>query len=118
MLRLLLIALLALTAPVFGSGPPEKVFPFPYSQEDLPNGLRLITIPTRFPNIASLDSVVRTGSHMEVEPGKSGYAHLFEHLMFRGTPRFSPEKYTSILKAAGADSNASTNSDSTVYHAT
>jgi zinc protease len=116
--RLLPILLIAFPALVFGAGPPEKVFPFPSTQEDLPNGLRLITVATGFPNIVSLYIVVRTGSRNEVEPGKSGFAHLFEHLMFRGTPRYSPGKYTSIMKAAGADSNASTNSDSTVYHAT
>src|SRR5438309_11565492 len=116
--RLLPILLIAFPALVFGASPPEKVFPFPSTQEDLPNGLRLITVATGFPNIVSLYIVVRTGSRNEVEPGKSGFAHLFEHLMFRGTPRYSPGKYTSIMKAAGADSNASTNSDSTVYHAT
>src|SRR5207302_10237381 len=90
---------------------PDKAFPFPYAQEDLPNGLRLVTIPTGFPNIVSVYIVVQTGSRNEVEPGKSGYAHLFEHLMFRGTPRYPADKYQAILKAAGADQNASTNSD-------
>src|SRR5207302_9577031 len=90
---------------------PDKAFPFPYSQEDLPNGLRLVTIPTGFPNVVSLYIVVRTGSRNEVEPGKSGYAHLFEHLMFRGTARVPAENYTSLLKAAGADHNHYTNND-------
>ena len=67
----------------------NKIFPYPYVQEDLPNGLRLITIPTDYPNIVSLFIVVGAGSRNEVEPGKSGFAHLFEHLMFRGTPEFS-----------------------------
>src|SRR5882724_2291553 len=65
-----------------------KIFPYQYVQEDLPNGLRLITIPTDYPNIVSLFIVVGTGSRNEVEPGKSGFAHLFEHLMFRGTDKF------------------------------
>src|SRR4051812_12894959 len=96
---------------LFGANEPKKAFPFPFTQEDLPNGLRLVTIPTGFPNIVSLYIVVQAGSRNEVEPGKSGFAHLFEHLMFRGTPRNPPAKYTSILKAAGADQNASTNTD-------
>jgi zinc protease len=96
----------------------SKIFPYPYVQQDLPNGLRLITIPTDFPNIVSLFIVVGTGSRNEVEPGKSGFAHLFEHLMFRGTAEFPPEKYQAELKQAGAYSNAFTTDDYTAYHTT
>src|ERR1700729_3067383 len=96
----------------------SNIFPFPYKQEDLPNGLRLITIPTDYPNIVSLFIVVDTGSRNEIEPGKSGFAHLFEHLMFRGTKEFPPEKYQAELKNAGAASNAFTTDDYTGYHTT
>src|SRR6266851_9495390 len=115
-MRLLPILLFSCVSGVFGAGAPEKVFPFPYSQEDLPNGLRLVTIPTGFPNIVALYIVVGTGSRNEVEPGKSGFAHLFEHLMFRGTDKFPTAKYEDIMKKAGADSNAYTSDDRTVYH--
>src|SRR5437899_4558722 len=118
MSRLLALAFLLFSLRLSGANAPEKVFSFPYTQEDLPNGLRLVTIATGFPNIVSIYIVVRTGSRNEVEPGKTGFAHLFEHLMFRGTPRYPSEKYTSTLKAAGANFNASTNTDSTVYHVT
>jgi len=107
--------ILSFTAPSMAA---TKIFPYPYVQEDLPNGLRLITIPTNFPNIVSLFIVVGTGSRNEVEPGKSGFAHLFEHLMFRGTPEFSPERYQAELKRAGAYSNAFTTDDYTAYHTT
>src|SRR5256885_6960869 len=107
MTRLAVLSLCCV-ATVFAAGAPEKVFPFPYTQDDLPNGLRLVTVPTGFPNIVSLYIVVHTGSPNEVEPGKSGYAHLFEHLMFRGTPRYPARKYTSIIQTAGADPNAFT----------
>lgn len=95
-----------------------KIFPYPYVQEDLPNGLRLITIPTDYPNIVSIFIVVGTGSRNEIEAGKSGFAHLFEHLMFRGTPEFPPEKYNATLTNAGAASNAFTTDDFTAYHTT
>jgi zinc protease len=95
-----------------------KIFPYPYVQEDLPNGLRLITIPTDYPNIVSLYIVVGAGSRNEVEPGKSGFAHLFEHLMFRGTPEFSAERYQNELQNAGAASNAFTSDDLTAFHTT
>lgn len=96
----------------------SKIFPYSYVQEDLPNGLRLITIPTDYPNIVSLCIVMGTGSRNEVEPGKSGFAHLFEHLMFRGTKEFPPEAYQSELKKAGAASNAYTSDDLTAFHTT
>ncbi|HXG95070.1 MAG TPA: pitrilysin family protein [Blastocatellia bacterium] len=94
----------------------NKIFPYKYYMDDLPNGLRVITIPTDYPNIVALYIVVSTGSRNEVEPGKSGFAHLFEHLMFRGTERFSADQYNEALKNAGADSNAYTSDDRTVYH--
>ena len=96
----------------------SKIFPYPYIQEDLPNGLRLITIPTDYPNIVSLFIVVGAGSRNEVEPGKSGFAHLFEHLMFRGTKEFPPARYQTELQNAGAASNAFTSSDLTAFHTT
>lgn len=112
---LLLVCCLAPVNNLLAAG---KIFPYSYVQEDLPNGLRLITIPTDYPNIVSLYIVVGTGSRNEVEPGKTGFAHLFEHLMFRGTAEYPPDKYTAVLKNAGAASNAFTSSDLTAYHTT
>jgi zinc protease len=104
-----------MTVPLAAQGN-KKIFPYKYFIDDLPNGLRLITIPTGYPSIIALYIVVNTGSRNEVEPGRSGFAHLFEHLMFRGTERFSQEKYGQVLKRAGADQNAYTSDDRTVYH--
>src|SRR5580658_180997 len=87
-----LLGLLAATS-LFAAG---KIFPYPYVQEDLPNGLRLITIPTDYPNIVSLYIVVGAGSRNEVPP----------------------DKYTATLKNAGAASNAFTSSDLTAFHTT
>jgi zinc protease len=100
------------------ASPAAKIFPYKYFTDDLPNGLRVITIPTDYPNIVALFIVVGAGSRNEVEPGKSGFAHLFEHLMFRGTEKFPTAKYEEIMKKAGADSNAYTTDDRTVYHTT
>ncbi len=97
---------------------PQKVFPYDFSQEDLPNGLRLVTVPTDYANIVAVYIVVQTGSRNEVEPGHTGFAHLFEHLMFRGTEKYPPEKYNQTLNRIGASSNASTSDDLTVYHTT
>src|ERR1044072_3953382 len=94
-----------------------KLFPYAYFVDDLPNGLRLVTVPTDYPNMVALYIVVRAGSRDEVEAGKSGYAHLFEHLMFRGSRNFTPGQRDEIMKRAGADTNASTNQDRTTYYA-
>jgi zinc protease len=95
---------------------PRKIFPYAYHIDDLPNGLRLVTVPTDFPNLVALYIVVQTGSRNEVEPGKSGYAHFFEHLMFRGSKNFTSDQRDEILKRAGASSNANTSDDRTIYH--
>jgi zinc protease len=95
---------------------PRKIFPYSYTIDDLPNGLRLVTVPTDYPNLVALYIVVSTGSRNEIETGKSGYAHLFEHLMFRGSENYTPEQRDAILKKAGASSNAYTSDDRTVYH--
>jgi zinc protease len=99
------------------SRPADKVFPFNYAIDDLPNGLRLVTVPTGFPNVVALYIVVQTGSRNEIEPGKSGFAHLFEHMMFRGTEKFPPAKWEAVMQGAGAQTNAYTSADRTVYHA-
>jgi len=96
----------------------SDVLPFKATETALPNGLKVIVVPTGFPNIVSIQIPVQTGSRNEVEPGKSGFAHFFEHMMFRGTPKYSPEEFTAIMTRAGARNNASTSDDRTMYYAT
>jgi zinc protease len=96
----------------------SKLFTYPYTIDDLPNGLRLVTVPTDYPNLVSLYIVVAAGSRNEVEPGKSGFAHFFEHMMFRGSENYTPEQREAIFTRAGAETNAYTSDDRTVYHAT
>ena len=112
------LLMLGCCAAAFAAQGPLKVFPYSYTQEDLPNGLRLITVPTDYPNIVATYIVVQTGSRNEVEPGHTGFAHLFEHLMFKGTEKFPSAKYDEMLKHIGAASNAFTNDDFTCYYTT
>jgi zinc protease len=100
-----------------GPGKP-KAFPYAYDQYDLDNGLRVVTVPTSYPNVVALYIVVQAGSRNEVEAGKTGFAHFFEHMMFRGTKEFPPAKFQSVLQEAGAANNAFTSDDLTVYHTT
>src|SRR6185312_3208999 len=94
------------------------LLPFPTTETTLGNGLRVIVVETGFPDIVSLQIPVQTGSRNEVEPGKTGFAHFFEHMMFRGTDRFPPDAYQRILTRAGARQNAFTSDDYTNYHTT
>ena len=96
----------------------EKIFDMPYLMRDLDNGLRVIVVPTDYPDIVTIQIPVQTGSRNEVEPGKTGFAHFFEHMMFRGTAKYPAAVYQDILKKAGADQNAYTTDDYTNYHTT
>jgi zinc protease len=100
------------------SGQSAPAFPFPVQRTQLDNGLTVMSVAYDSPGVIAYYTVVRTGSRNEVEPGLSGFAHFFEHMMFRGTPRFSEQKYNQALKALGADSNAFTTDDWTCYHIT
>lgn len=93
-----------------------SAFPFRVDEKVFPNGLRAYVVHYDSPGLVAYYSVVRVGSRNEVEPGKSGFAHFFEHMMFRGTDRYSQEQYNDAIKAMGADSNAYTSDDLTVYH--
>lgn len=94
------------------------VFPYPVHKTAIENGLTVVSVPFDSPGIIAYYTVVRTGSRNEVEEGLSGFAHFFEHMMFRGTERYSQEQYNDALKSLGADSNAFTTDDWTCYHMT
>src|SRR6185436_15480007 len=66
---------------------PEKILPFAVHKETLDNGLRVLVVPTPSDGLVSYWSVVRTGSRDEVEEGVTGFAHFFEHMMFKGTEK-------------------------------
>lgn len=117
MTKLLIVAsLLSCLSTVALAQKSRRAFAYDYTIDDLPNGLRLITVPTDYPNLVAVYIVVQTGSRNEPEKGKSGYAHLFEHLMFRGSQHYTSQQRDEILKKAGADSNAYTTDDRTVFH--
>ena len=94
----------------------DDVFPFPVSVFELDNGLKVVNVEYGSPGIVAYYTIVRTGSRNEVEPGFSGYAHFFEHMMFRGTEKYPTEAYNAVIKKMGADSNAFTTDDWTAYH--
>ncbi len=95
-----------------------KILPYPIYQHQLDNGLNVVTVPFASPGLAAFYIVTRVGARNEVEPGVTGFAHFFEHMMFRGTDRYSKEAYSAALKSTGAAANANTTQDRTLYHMT
>jgi zinc protease len=113
---LLALALLAAPADRPARGAAD-VLPFRAVERTLPNGLRAIVVPTASsPGVVALHVVVGAGSRNEVDPGRSGFAHLFEHLMFRGTRAFPADRAQALLTRMGARQNAETSDDLTDYH--
>ena len=99
-----------------GAAKAGGMFPYPTHVETLDNGLKVIVVPMSSKGLAAYWSIVRTGSRDEYEPGHTGFAHFFEHMMFRGTAKFPAEKYGEITTTMGADANAFTSDDITAYH--
>jgi zinc protease len=111
-------AALALAAPLAAQETTQvnRIIPYPSSTRTLANGLTVIVMPMPTEGLAAFWSIVRTGSRDEYEPGRSGFAHFFEHMMFRGTERYPSDVYARILTSLGADGNAYTTDDHTAYH--
>lgn len=93
----------------------HPIFESPPAVDRLDNGLTLVTVPWNTPGIVAYYTLVTVGSRDEVEPGRSGFAHLFEHMMFRGTENLPGEQYERMLESFGADTNAYTTTDYTCY---
>jgi len=94
----------------------NKVFAQDYVLEELDNGLRVMVVKTDYPDVVSLQIPVSVGSRNEVEAGKTGFAHFFEHMMFKGSEKFPQDVYSDILKNSGVDNRAYTTNDYTNYH--
>jgi zinc protease len=114
MLLPLFAALVAASAPAAPDA--SKAFPFPIEVHSLPNGLRAVFIDYDAPGLVAYYTLMRVGSRNEVEKGRSGFAHFFEHMMFRGTKQHSAEDYTSTMTRLGLNTNAFTSEDMTVYY--
>jgi zinc protease len=94
----------------------KHFFPYDYEVYSLDNGFNSILIPMKGSGLVAYYTVVRTGSRDEWEPGKSGFAHFFEHMMFRGTEKYSSDMYNRVVSEMGADANAYTTDDYTCYY--
>ena len=103
-------ALLA-AAPLVAAVRPPKL---PYEITALPNGLTVILEEDHSTPIVHLNLTYHVGSKNE-KPGRTGFAHLFEHLMFKGSKNVEPEGHTSMIASIGGQSNAFTTEDETTF---
>lgn len=87
----------------------------PYRMFELDNGLRLIVHEDRSIPLAAVNVWYHVGSGYE-EPGRTGFAHLFEHIMFEGSANVPEGEFDNLLEAAGGVNNGSTNPDRTNYY--
>ena len=111
-LGLLLAALLSL--PVHGQSRSPARLEVPYQQFTLNNGLTVILHRDTTVPVVSVNIWYHVGSANE-RPGRTGLAHLFEHLMFEGSAHVAEGAFDSLLEANGASSNGSTENDRTNY---
>jgi zinc protease len=87
----------------------------PYTEYTLPNGLHVVLLEDHSLPQVVVDVWYRVGSKDEVA-GRSGFAHLFEHLMFMGTTRLPGDGFDAVMEAHGGSNNAWTMEDATNYH--
>ena len=86
----------------------------PVIEKTLSNGMRLLLLPRHDEPTVAGGWVAHVGSANE-RPGITGIAHLFEHMMFKGSKNIEPEAHTSIIASVGGQSNAYTTDDETVF---
>jgi zinc protease len=101
---------------VSSAGPTSVVRPTPfnYTMTTLPNGLQVVYLEDHSTPITHLAIWYHVGSKDE-KPGRTGFAHLFEHLMFKGSKNVRPDQHPSLITSVGGQSNAFTDEDATVY---
>jgi zinc protease len=108
---LVVLALVAATVSLTAAVRPAKL---QYQMMTLPNGLTVVLEEDHSTPIVHLQLWYHVGSKNE-RPGRTGFAHLFEHLMFKGSRNVQPEAHTSMVSSVGGQSNAYTTDDETVF---
>jgi zinc protease len=98
-------------APLVAAVRPPKL---QYEISTLPNGLTVVLEEDHSTPIVHLNLTYHVGSKNE-KPGRTGFAHLFEHLMFKGSRNVEPEGHTSMIASIGGQSNAYTTEDETTF---
>ena len=112
------LAAIVLTVPLVNgqtaAPPPASSLRVPYTEFTLPNGLHVILHRDTSVPVAAINVWYHVGSASE-KPGRTGFAHLFEHLMFEGSKHVPEGAFDTWLEAAGGNNNGSTSNDRTNY---
>ena len=98
-----------------GAATAAKAVSVPYTMFTLKNGLTVILHEDHSVPVASVNVWYKVGSANE-KPGRTGFAHLFEHLMFEGSGHVKEGDFDNFLEAAGGSNNANTDNDYTDYY--
>jgi zinc protease len=109
--------LLASATPLAAAAAPVAVPPLQMTERTLPNGLRVFALPDKAGATVSVQVWYDVGGRNDPR-GRSGFAHLFEHLMFKGTRNMPPEFFDRLTEDVGGENNASTDDDYTEFHET
>src|SRR5690242_16589111 len=114
-LLLALFAALMVSAPVaLAAGSPAPLPRVAFTDTRLENGLRVILAPDHSAPVLAVNVIYDVGSRNE-RPGRTGFAHLFEHMMFQGSENVGKGEHFSLLENNGGDFNGTTNEDRTTY---
>jgi zinc protease len=95
-------------------GKAGEVAPIMFETETLANGLRVVYAPLRQAPVVHVRVLYHVGSKDE-RPDRQGFAHMFEHMMFRGSAHVKPEEHMRLINSVGGISNAFTSFDQTTY---
>jgi zinc protease len=109
-----LVLCASLGAALAGSKPPQVV-PVVFAERVLPNGLQVISVRSQTSPTVSVHVWYHVGSKDDPN-GRSGFAHLFEHLMFKSTRYLKSEQFDRLTEDVGGSNNAFTSNDVTAYH--
>lgn len=88
-----------------------------FTTHTLSNGLKVILLEEHSVPVINLQIWYHVGSKDE-RPGRTGFAHMFEHLMFKGSAHVGPDEHSRLIEAVGGFDNAETNDDSTDFYET
>jgi predicted Zn-dependent peptidase len=110
--------LTVVSVPIASAAPGgDGIQPIAYTDTRLDNGLRVLIAEDHHAPVYSIAVTYRVGSRDE-RPGRTGLAHLFEHMMFKGSDKVGPGEHLLLVSSNGGNVNATTNTDRTIYFET
>src|ERR1041385_2572235 len=102
---------------LFAASANAAIVPIAYRHRTLANGLEVYSIEDHSTPAVTIDVMYRVGSKDD-PPHRRGFAHLFEHLMFKSTAHMKAEMMDRLTEDVGGQNNASTGEDVTIYYET